>query len=119
MFQNRMKYRLFGWLLALEVLVVASLTVAGIFSAAGMAPVRRNNRELVRVLGLTDLAIWTEARYTRHPSQADVFSAFQDSPAALEHFPAGVLSPPALIPTPLPTSTDVAEYSDAENEPTS
>ena len=51
--------------------------------------------ELVRALGLSDLAIWTEARYTRHPSQADFFSAFQDSPGALEHFPAGsVVSPP-------------------------
>jgi len=51
--------------------------------------------ELARELGLTDLAIWTEARYTRHPSQADFFSAFQDTPGALEHFPAGsVVSPP-------------------------
>ena len=51
--------------------------------------------ELVSVLQLTDLSIWTEARYTRHPSQADFFSAFQDSPGTLEHFPAGsVVSPP-------------------------
>jgi hypothetical protein len=54
--------------------------------------------ELVRTLGLSDLAIWTEARYTRHPSQADFFSAFQDFPAALEHFPAGsVVSPPTHL----------------------
>lgn len=46
-------------------------------------------------LNLSDLAVWTEARYTRHPSQADLFSAFQDSPGAPEHFPAGsILSPP-------------------------
>jgi hypothetical protein len=50
---------------------------------------------LITALELTDLSIWTEARYTRHPSQADFFSAFQDFPAALEHFPAGsVVSPP-------------------------
>ena len=36
-------------------------------------------------LGLTDLALFTEARYTRHPSQADLQSAFQDHPVALEH----------------------------------
>jgi len=54
--------------------------------------------ELVSVLQLTDLSIWTEARYTRHPSQADFFSAFQDFPAALEHFPAGsVVSPPTHL----------------------
>jgi len=46
---------------------------------------------LVNKLQLTDLALWTEARYTRHPSQADFFSAFQDSPGVLDHFPAGSL----------------------------
>ena len=52
-------------------------------------------RRLVAALQLTDLSIWTEARYTRHPSQADFFSAFQDFPSALEHFPAGsILAPP-------------------------
>lgn len=45
-------------------------------------------------LGLTDLALFTEARYTRHPSQADLHSAFQDHPLALEHFPTGSLLPP-------------------------
>lgn len=45
-------------------------------------------------LGLTDLALFTEARYTRHPSQADLHSAFQDHPVGLEHFPTGSLLPP-------------------------
>lgn len=51
-------------------------------------------RELVRVLSLTDLALWTEARYTRHPAMADIFSPFQDHPAAFDHFPAGSLLAP-------------------------
>ena len=52
----------------------------------------------VRRLGLTDLALFTEARYTRHPSQADLHSAFQDHPVALEHFPTGSpLPPPAPL----------------------
>jgi hypothetical protein len=46
---------------------------------------------LVAQLRLTDLALFTEARYTRHPSQADLHSAFQDHPLALEHFPTGSL----------------------------
>ena len=52
--------------------------------------------ELVRELELTDLSIWTEARYTRHPSQSDHFAPFQDFPSSLEHFPAGsiVAAPP-------------------------
>lgn len=53
-------------------------------------------RALARELALTDLAIWTEARYTRHPSQADFFAPFQDVPSSLEHFPSGsVVAPPA------------------------
>ncbi len=51
---------------------------------------------VVANLELTDLALFTEARYTRHPSQADRHSAFQDHPIALEHFPTGsIAGPPA------------------------
>ena len=49
---------------------------------------------IIATLGLTDLALWSEARYTRHPSQADFFSAFQNAPASLDSFPAGSFVPP-------------------------
>lgn len=49
---------------------------------------------LVGRLGLTDLCLFTEARYTRHPSQADRFTPFQDHPGAREHFPSGSLVAP-------------------------
>lgn len=54
--------------------------------------------QIVADYGLTDLSLFTEARYTRHPSQADLHSAFQDHPHALEHFPSGSLvqPPPTL-----------------------
>ena len=52
------------------------------------------SRALVQELGLTDLSLFTEARYTRHPTQADRHAPFQDHPAALEHFPTGALLPP-------------------------
>jgi hypothetical protein len=45
-------------------------------------------------LGLTDLCLFPEARYTRHPSQADLHSPFQDHPAARDHFPAAAFLPP-------------------------
>lgn len=51
-------------------------------------------REMVTQLQLTDLCLFTEARYTRHLSQADLHSAFQDHPHGLEHFPTGSLVPP-------------------------
>jgi hypothetical protein len=50
--------------------------------------------QLVRTLKLTDFALWSEARYTRHPSQADWFAPFQDFPSSFEHFPAGSLMGP-------------------------
>ena len=53
---------------------------------------------MVRRLELTDLCLFTEASYTRHLSQADVYTPFQDSPMTLEHFPSGALvAPPAGI----------------------
>jgi len=52
-------------------------------------------KKLVSDLKITDLCLFTEARYTRHPSQSDLHSAFQDHPMALEHFPSGsFVSPP-------------------------
>lgn len=49
---------------------------------------------LAKRLALTDIALFTEARYTRHPSQADLHAPFQDHPLALEHFPTGSLIAP-------------------------
>jgi hypothetical protein len=55
-------------------------------------------RAQVAAWELTDLALFTEARYTRHLSQADYHTPFQDHPLALEHFPSGSLvMPPALL----------------------
>jgi hypothetical protein len=61
-------------------------------------PLLGNHARLAGRLGLTDLVLSTEARYTRHPSQADRHSAFQEHPGALEHFPTG-----SLISYPSPT----------------
>ncbi len=62
---------------------------------------RTAGQTLVQELGLSDLSLFTEARYTRHPSQADRHAPFQDHPGALEHFPTGLLSsPPPHLATP-------------------
>jgi len=53
--------------------------------------------EMVKDLELTDLCLFTEANYTRHLSQADLHTPFQDSPMSLEHFPSGALVPPPKI----------------------
>lgn len=58
----------------------------------------KEREALVEKLRLTDLCLFTEARYTRHPSQADLHAAAQDHPLALEHFPTGsLIVPPAGI----------------------
>jgi len=67
-------------------------------------------RQVVNTMQLTDLALWGEARYTRHPAMADQFSAFQDHPGALEHFPAGSLVAPT---GPRPDTTLVVQQKGA------
>ena len=59
-------------------------------------PVLERLADVVQELELTDLCLFTEARYTRHLSQADTFSPFQDHPVSLDHFPTGsIAGPPA------------------------
>ena len=58
---------------------------------------RSEQARLVKSLRLTDLCLFTEARYTRHPAMADRFAPFQDHPTALEHFPSGsFVTPPSM-----------------------
>jgi len=64
-------------------------------------PALREKALMVERLGLTDLCLFTDARYARHPSMADLHTPFQDSPMSLEHFPSGtIISPPAHLKTP-------------------
>lgn len=73
--------------------LLAAAALHGRAERAVRAPEVEARAALVRRLGLTDLCLFTEARYTRHPSQADLFAPFQDHPGALEHFPSGALVP--------------------------
>ena len=45
--------------------------------------------QLVEVFGLSDSAVTTEARYTRHPAVSDPVVPFMDHPGNIEHFPSG------------------------------
>ena len=53
-------------------------------------------RKMVGALQITDLCLFTDARYIRHLSQTDLNTPFQDHPGALEHFPSGSLVSPPL-----------------------
>jgi hypothetical protein len=76
--------------LLLLLLFILSLVDAGLVDEADRQR-RAQIRHMVERLGLTDPALFTEARYTRHLSQADRHAPFQDHPMALEHFPSGSL----------------------------
>ena len=84
--------------LTLNIMLLALMfTDASFRDRTGEASLRAN-AELVGRLELTDLCLFTEASYTRHLSQADLLTPFQNGPMSLEHFPSGSLvAPPAVI----------------------
>ena len=91
------RVRAFLALIAFLTMSLALLVGRGATEARQNQRTQAEARRLAAALQLTDLAPWGEARYTRHPSQADLFTPFQDFPAAPEHFPAGsLLSPEPL-----------------------
>lgn len=54
------------------------------------------SRTAVEAFGLSDLALTTEARYTRHPAVSDRLAPFMDHPGGLEHFPSATVLAPVL-----------------------
>jgi hypothetical protein len=84
--------------LALSMAVFGLLMVHAALGGKRHMHVIRENAAMVEALGLTDLCMFTEARYTRHPAVADLNTAFQDHPASLEHFPSGsLIGPPGHL----------------------
>jgi hypothetical protein len=85
-------------LLGASVLLLGLIFTRAFFQRQADAPTIAQIASVVSDLELTDLCLFTEARYTRHLSQADLHSAFQDHPVSLEHFPAGsIAGPPASL----------------------
>ena len=79
-------------LIALNLVILGLLLVVHPLLTAGTFKEKiAEEKRLVRELGLTDLCLFTEARYARHLSQADLHSPFQDHPLSLEHSPSGSL----------------------------
>lgn len=75
---------------------------AGLFVFSWQGKVQqRENGHLYDIatsgIGLTDLCVSTEARYTRHPAVSDPVVPFMDHPGAIEHFPSGSFwAPPGI-----------------------
>lgn len=92
-FRKRRGSALAGGALGLGVLAFALILLDSDRMGAEHAEAARLAQARARTNQLTDPALFTEARYARHASQADRHAAFQDHPLALEHFPAGSLMP--------------------------
>jgi len=84
--------------LGLLALALAGAALHAAATAPGEAVRIAGSAALVNAAGLTDLALFPAARYTRHPSMADLHTAFQDAPLSFEHFPAGTFVPPPAHP---------------------
>lgn len=92
------KSSLFFWTLLAQAALLGLLLAHAAFSANANETSLMEKAELVKRLKLTDLCLFTEARYTRHLSQADLNTPFQDHPLSLEHFPSGSFTlPPQRI----------------------
>jgi hypothetical protein len=79
-------------------LLLAAILIQAHFVARAGLPGLLQKAAVAKNLGLTDLCLSTEARYTRHLSQSDWHAAFQSHPLALDHFPSGsVFAPPGTL----------------------
>ena len=92
-----MKYRTFIGFIILEFIILLLFYVLGQGTIRSRQGEVRDKRDTVKRLMLTDFSLWTEARYTRNPSQADLFSPFQDFPSSIDHFPAGSIIAPGNV----------------------
>ncbi len=92
------KSTLYLFFLTFNILLLSLMAIHASMRQKAEMEFVREKMELVKKLELTDLCLFTEANYTRHLSQADLHTPFQDSPMSLEHFPSGSLikPPPSL-----------------------
>ncbi len=90
------KSNLFLLYLAINLILLSLIFVHASYKKEAGARLIKEEGEMVRTIGLTDLCLFTEASYTRHLSQADLHTPFQDSPMSLEHFPSGSIVAPPL-----------------------
>jgi hypothetical protein len=91
------KSSLFFYSVVMELMLLSLLLLHGAIDKNAQQESLQEKAMLVKTLQLTDLCLFTEARYTRHLSQADLNTAFQDHPVSLEHFPSGSFTQPPLI----------------------
>ena len=95
------KYHLFSAFIISGLVSLSGMFIHAAIKQKANNPFLNEKSEMVKRFELTDLCLFTDARYTRHPTMADIHTPFQDNPVSLEHFPsASILSlPPHLRPS--------------------
>jgi hypothetical protein len=88
------KFRIFMGYMMMNLVLFVLMFAHAAYSRKTMQQVLETQAVMVKEYGLTDLCLFTDARYTRHPSMADLNTPFQDYPLSFEHFPSGSLMPP-------------------------
>jgi hypothetical protein len=91
------KSTLFILFTSVNIILLTLLMLHSLISVRTTDAFLRPCTDVARELQLTDLCLFTEARYTRNPSMADLHAPFQDHPLALEHFPSGSLVTPLRV----------------------
>jgi len=87
------KSNLFLLFLAISIALFALMFSHASYLTRNGRGMLRDKAVIVQKLQLTDICLFTEASYTRHISQADMNTPFQDHPMSFEHFPSGSLVP--------------------------
>ena len=84
--------------MAINLFLLSLMFVHATYREKADMPFLKERGKIVKRLELTDLCLYTEANYTRHLTQADLHTPFQNYPMSLEHFPSGsILQPPEMI----------------------
>jgi hypothetical protein len=91
------KSTLFIFFTSINIVLIIVLMLHSWISLRTVGAFLRPCTDIARELQLTDLCLFTEARYTSNPSMADLHAPFQDHPLALEHFPSGSLVTPHRV----------------------
>ncbi|MBP1717852.1 MAG: hypothetical protein H6Q43_1290 [Deltaproteobacteria bacterium] len=92
------KAKKFSFLILAQGIALMLLAGYSFYRVEADRPRLELKKQMVRDWELTDLCLFTEANYTRHLTQADRHTPFQNSPLAFEHFPSGsILLPPEAL----------------------
>ena len=90
----RRKSGIFLFYLSINIIMFSLILIHASFKQHGAGPLLREKINMVKRFELTDLCLFTDAQYTRHPSMTDLTTPFQEHPMSPEHFPSGSLLPP-------------------------